>query len=84
MEGRKEKERKEREREGKKQRKKKCQALKAHTCHPNYLGGRDQEDHGSSSPWANSLQDLISKIPNTKKAGRVVQVWSTCLASSRP
>jgi hypothetical protein len=26
----------------------------AHTCNPSYLGGRDQEDHGSESVQANS------------------------------
>jgi hypothetical protein len=31
------------------------------------LGGRDQEDHSSKSAWANSSQDPISKIPNTKQ-----------------
>jgi hypothetical protein len=28
--------------------------LVAHACHPNYSGGRDQEDHGSKSAQANS------------------------------
>jgi hypothetical protein len=30
-------------------------ALMAHICNPRYLGGRDQEDHGSKPAWANSL-----------------------------
>jgi hypothetical protein len=38
-----------------------------------YSGGKDQEDHGSKSTWANSSRDPISKIPNTKMAGGVVQ-----------
>jgi hypothetical protein len=38
-----------------------------HTYNPSYTGGRDQEDHGLKPPWANSLRDPISKIPNTKK-----------------
>jgi hypothetical protein len=37
------------------------------------LGGRDQEDCGSKPVQANSLQDPISKISTTKRAGRVVQ-----------
>jgi hypothetical protein len=49
--------------------------LVAHTCNPNYSGGRDQEDLGWKPPQANSLQDPISKIPNTKKrTGGVAQV----------
>jgi hypothetical protein len=31
-----------------------CQALVAHTCNPNYLGGRDKEDLGSKPAQANS------------------------------
>jgi hypothetical protein len=46
----------------------------AHTYHPSYSGGRDKEDHGSKPAWANRSQDPISKIPSTKKAGRVAQV----------
>jgi hypothetical protein len=36
----------------------------AHTCD---LGGREKEDHSSKPASANSLQNPISKIPNTKK-----------------
>jgi hypothetical protein len=36
-------------------------ALVAHTCNPNYSGGRDQEDRGSKPAQANSSQDPISK-----------------------
>jgi hypothetical protein len=45
----------------------------AHAYNPSYSGGRDQEDYGSKPVWANSLQDPISKIPNTKRAGGVAQ-----------
>jgi hypothetical protein len=41
-------------------------ALVAHTCNPSYLGGRDQEDHGSRSALRNSSRDPILKISNTK------------------
>jgi hypothetical protein len=51
-----------------------CQALVAHTCHPSYSGGRDQEDHSSKSALANSSRDPISKIPNTKRAGRELKI----------
>jgi hypothetical protein len=45
------------------------------TCNPSHSGGRDQEDHGSKSAWANSSQVPISKKPNTKtKAGGQAQV----------
>jgi hypothetical protein len=30
-----------------------------HTYNPNYLGGRDQEDHSSKPAWANSSRDPI-------------------------
>jgi hypothetical protein len=50
------------------------QAPVAYTYNPSPLGGRDQEDSGSKSAWANSLQDPISKKLITKKtAGRVAQ-----------
>jgi hypothetical protein len=45
----------------------------AHTCNPSYSGSRDQEDHGLKPARANSSQDPISKIPNTKRAGGVAQ-----------
>jgi hypothetical protein len=39
----------------------------AHTCNHSYLGGRDQEDHGSKPAWANSsarpyLENAFPKI----------------------
>jgi hypothetical protein len=40
---------------------------------PSYSGGKDQEDLGSKPVQANSLQDLIAKKPNTKRAGVVTQ-----------
>jgi hypothetical protein len=45
-------------------------ALEAHTCNPSYSRGRDQEDQGSKPALANSLEDPISKIPNTRKGWR--------------
>jgi hypothetical protein len=39
----------------------------AHACNPSYSGGRDQEDHTSKPARANSLQDPILKMRNTKK-----------------
>jgi hypothetical protein len=46
----------------------------AHTYNPSYSGGRNQEDHSSKSPQANSLQDPISKkYPPQKRAGGVAQ-----------
>jgi hypothetical protein len=39
----------------------------AHTCNPSYLGGRAQEDHSSKPAQADSFQDPISKISNTKQ-----------------
>jgi hypothetical protein len=33
----------------------------AHTCNPSYSRGRDQEDPGSKSTWANSSWDSVSK-----------------------
>jgi hypothetical protein len=50
-----------------------CQVSMAHICSPSYSGGRDQEDHSSKSAQANSSQYPISKILNTKRAGRVAQ-----------
>jgi hypothetical protein len=44
----------------------------AHACNPSYLGGTDHEDHGSKPARANSSRNPISKIPITKRAGRVV------------
>jgi hypothetical protein len=46
--------------------KKLCHALVPHACNPCYSGSRDQEDHGLKPAQANSLGDLILKIPNTK------------------
>jgi hypothetical protein len=45
----------------------------AHACNPRYSSGRDQEDHSLKSAQANSLQDPVSIIPNTKRAGGVAQ-----------
>jgi hypothetical protein len=43
----------------------------AHTCNPNYSGGRDQEDQGLKPAWANSSRDPISGKKNTTKKGLV-------------
>jgi hypothetical protein len=42
-------------------------------CNPSHSGGRDQEDQGFKSAWANSLWDPISKNPSPKRAGGVAQ-----------
>jgi hypothetical protein len=41
----------------------------AHACHPSYLGGRDQDDHGSNPTQANSLGPYLEekKKKNQKK-----------------
>jgi hypothetical protein len=58
----------------------------AHAYNPRYSGGKDQEDHGSKPTQANSLKDLILKIPNKKRADGVAQVIeylsSKCEAST--
>jgi hypothetical protein len=41
--------------------------LLAHTCKPNYSGGKDQEDHSSKPAQVDSSEDPISKMPNTKQ-----------------
>jgi hypothetical protein len=48
----------------------------AHICNPRYLGGRDQEDHGSKPAWANSLWDPIEKKIHHKKG--LVEWGSRC------
>jgi hypothetical protein len=46
----------------------------AHAYNPSYSGGRDHEDHGSKSAWANRSRDPISKKkPSLKSAGGVTQ-----------
>jgi hypothetical protein len=37
-----------------------------HICNPSYSEGRDQEDSGSKSAWANSSRDPILEKPITK------------------
>jgi hypothetical protein len=58
-----------------------CWAPVAHTCNPCDSGGRDKEDHGSKTAWANSLQDPTSKTPITKK-GLVDWLKAESLSSS--
>jgi hypothetical protein len=45
----------------------------AHACNLSYLGGRDEEDLGPNSAQANSSQNPILKITNTKRVGGVAQ-----------
>jgi hypothetical protein len=45
-----------------------------HACNPSYVGGWDQEDHGSGPVWANSLWDPIFKITRAKWTGGLAQV----------
>jgi hypothetical protein len=42
-------------------------ALVAHACNPSYSGGREQEDYGSKSVWANRSRDPILKKTHHKK-----------------
>jgi hypothetical protein len=49
------------------------QKLVAYACNPSYSGGRDQENCSLKPVWANSSQDPVLKISNTKKAGGVAQ-----------
>jgi hypothetical protein len=58
-------------------------ALVVHAYNSTCLGGRDQEDRSPKPTGANSSQDPILKILNTKKE------WQSCstgiaLASMRP
>jgi hypothetical protein len=47
----------------------------AHSCNPSYSGGgREQGDHGLNPAWANTLRDLISKIPIKKRALKWLKV----------
>jgi hypothetical protein len=45
----------------------------AHACNPSYSGGRDQENLDSKPGRANSSQDPVLKIPNTKRTSGVAQ-----------
>jgi hypothetical protein len=47
----------------------------AHSCNPSYLGGRDQEDHGSKPALSKQLLRPHLKKSNHKKkrAGGVAQ-----------
>jgi hypothetical protein len=53
----------------------------AHTCHPSYSGGRDQEDHGAKPAQGNSSGDPILKNPITKN-GLVEWLKVKALSSS--
>jgi hypothetical protein len=39
----------------------------AHACVLSYSGGRDQEDRGTKTVWANGAHDPILKIPVTNQ-----------------
>jgi hypothetical protein len=43
-----------------------CQAQMAHTCNPNYSGGRDQEDHRFKARMGKSLIRSYLEKPFTK------------------
>jgi hypothetical protein len=59
---------KKKKRKRKKERKiKKSQMLVTHDCNPSYSGGRDRENRGWKTAWANSSQDPILKKPITKQ-----------------
>jgi hypothetical protein len=45
----------------------------AYACNPSYSGGRDQENCSLKPAQANKCRDRISKMPFTKRAGRVAQ-----------
>jgi hypothetical protein len=49
------------------------QVLVAHTCNPNYSGGRDQEDQEEASPGKQFERPYLEKAPSQKRAGRMVQ-----------
>jgi hypothetical protein len=38
----------------------------AHACNPSYSGGRDQEDRGLMTAWANSSHTLSQKTLSQK------------------
>jgi hypothetical protein len=44
-----------------------------YACNPSYSEGRDQEDRSPKPPQANSSQDPILRIHNTKRVGGVAQ-----------
>jgi hypothetical protein len=49
--------------------------LRFHTCNPNYLGGRDQEDCNSGQIQATSKRPYLRKIANAKKGLRGHLKW---------
>jgi hypothetical protein len=51
--------------------------------YPSYLGGWDQEDHGSRAAQANSLQDTIFKITGAKWAGDTVHAVNPLLCKHK-
>jgi hypothetical protein len=55
----------------------------APTCNPSYLGGWDQEDHGSRPAWKNSSKDSMSKITREIWTGGVAQVVDNLLCKCK-
>jgi hypothetical protein len=53
----------------------------APACNSSYLGGRNQEDHGSKPGWGGGGNTLIQKYPTRKEAGGVAQVIAERLPS---
>jgi hypothetical protein len=47
--------------------------IQAHACNPSYLRNRDEEEYDLRPAWANSSQDLISKIARAKWTGGMAQ-----------
>jgi hypothetical protein len=47
------------------------QAPVAHTCHPSYSGGRDQEDHSLKPPQPNSWRDPYLEKKKKKKSQKI-------------
>jgi hypothetical protein len=55
----------------------------AHACNPSYSGGRDQGDHGSKLPQANSLKDpSLKKTHHRKGLAEWLKAWTLSLNPS--
>jgi hypothetical protein len=48
--------------------------LVAHTCNPNYSGGRDQKDLGSKPSLALFKRPYLKENPSQKRVGGVAQI----------
>jgi hypothetical protein len=53
----------------------------AHTCHPSYSGGKDQEDCGSRPAQANKFVGPFLKKKIQHKTGQVSEKVEECLPS---